>query len=828
MARHNPAEEELVRRTMLHSLGHQSGPGQAAGTPGVLPGTVDPGGWWFGGATPVAPLPLPGDPTGSGAPGGLPNGEDDDLQRALAASAAEAEADAARQETLGGLSEEAALQRALRESAGAAEEAFNVRRLMGPEGPFFPAGLTNSGNSCFWNALLQAIFAATPIFRGALFQLNLGEADADSNQDSNQESVATLGLLRDLFAEMDMGLMGAIDAGDLYRKIFNTAEEADVSEQMHRLFELFTKGPGPLKAVCRELFSGDLYEQLEKGPRRVPLEFCQLDICVTEAAPLEKLLEEHTRDVQGSILRRSYRLPPVLWINLDRFVYDRELQRGRKRQVRLAFPDVLNAWMLVPPEAEWVKKLRTSAERLSELTQELELNAADVARLSADASDAEEDLINLVERQEVLNTELQEVRSSMDRHGAAQELLYQLQAVIVHRGRVETGHYYAYSRSPDSTGTQWVCLNDANVAVCTQEEMRGICEGGEDAKPTSSGPLVHVDAFHQCNAEEEEASTTGSQIEGRIKVGAEETQSHSTTQSLVASINRSDTPTALCDSRPRNTRSGAQQAWWRRASAALGCLPKSGSSMAMAGAALEEEVAMVNPEKYPSASSRAIPGDSRAAPKKVTNVGTGEKAQSASLSNALPSIEPQAPPPQDSTAARCLVYVRRGGDVSSLITEVRQRVPSALQERIHSRNVEFLRKSCEKVAEEFVNCVRHLTAHVSQGREEEGHDAPRDALRAALREAESIRTDGGMGHARIYLLRECWMAFVPWTPEELCPEAVPPDFRNHYGSTAKKMLLDALIKFGQHDVAALIVSRTNGSDAFIPSEMEEWFRERGL
>lgn len=166
--------------------------------------------------------------------------------------------------------------------------------------------------------------------------------------------------------------------------------------------------------------------------------------------------------------------------------------------------------------------------------------------------------------------------------------------------------------------------------------------------------------------------------------------------------------------------------------------------------------------------------------------------------------------------------------MSSLITEVRQRVPSALQERIHSRNVEFLRKSCEKVAEEFVNCVRHLTAHVSQGREEEGHDAPRDALRAALREAESIRTDGGMGHARIYLLRECWMAFVPWTPEELCPEAVPPDFRNHYGSTAKKMLLDALIKFGQHDVAALIVSRTNGSDAFIPSEMEEWFRERGL
>jgi len=618
----------------------------------------------------------------------------------------------------------------------------------------------------------------------------------------------------------------------LYRKIFNTVEEADVSEQMHRLFELFTKGPGPLKGVCRELFSGDLYEQLEKGPRRVPLEFCQLDLCVTEAAPLEKLLEEHTLDVQGSILRRSYRLPPVLWVNLDRFVYDRELQQGRKRQVRVKIPDVLNAWMLVPPEAEWVKKLRTSAERLSELTRELESNAAEVARLSTDASGAEEDLINLVERQEVLNTDLQEVRNSMERHGAAQELLYQLQAVIVHRGRVETGHYYAYSRSPDPKGTEWVCLNDANVTVCTQEEMREVCEGGEDPQTATAGPLVDVDTFRQGNAEEEEVSTTAAQSEKRAKVGAEETQSHSTTQSLVASINRSDTPTAI----DRQPRSGAQQAWWKRASAALGCLPKSGSSLTMSGTALEEELAMVNPERYPSANSRAVPGssspkaDNQASPTTGTDVGTGEKAKDTSRSNALPSTAPppQALPPQDSTAARCLVYVRRGSDVSSLVTQVRQRIPTALQERIHSRNIEFLRKSCEKVAEEFVNCVRHLTAHVSQGNEEEGHDAPRDALREALREAESIRTDGGMGHARIYLLRECWMAFVPWTPEELCPEAVPPDFRNHYGSAAKKMLLDALIKFGQHDVAALIVSRTNDSDAFIPSDMEEWFRERGL
>lgn len=110
------------------------------------------------------------------------------------------------------------------------------------QGPFYPAGLLNSGNSCFWNALVQALFAATPVFRGALFQLDFGDGrDADRS--------GVLRRLRDLFAEMDMGLAGAIDAGELYRLIFKRAEEADVSEQMQRLFELATGGPGPLKEV---------------------------------------------------------------------------------------------------------------------------------------------------------------------------------------------------------------------------------------------------------------------------------------------------------------------------------------------------------------------------------------------------------------------------------------------------------------------------------------------------------------------------------------------------------------------------------------------------
>jgi len=152
---------------------------------------------------------------------------------------------------------------------------------------------------------------------------------------------------------------------------------------------------------------------------------------------------------------------------------------------------------------------------------------------------------------------------------------------------------------------------------------------------------------------------------------------------------------------------------------------------------------------------------------------------------------------------------------------VRQRVPTALQERIDARNVKLLQQSIERVADDFVRCIRRLTiAHAS---EDDEHDMPHSSLQDALHAAERIRTEGGMPRARMYLLLRCWRLHVPWLPEELSPIAVPPDFRMHYGSTAKKMLLDVLIKRGQHDVASLIVAGTPHSEAFVPREMEEWF-----
>ncbi|CAJ1354810.1 unnamed protein product, partial [Effrenium voratum] len=170
-----------------------------------------------------------------------------------------------------------------------------------------------------------------------------------------------------------------------------------------------------------------------------------------------------------------------------------------------------------------------------------------------------------------------------------------------------------------------------------------------------------------------------------------------------------------------------------------------------------------------------------------------------------------------STEARCLVYARCGVGSDRLLDEVRQRVPPALQEQIDVCNQKVLGGAVDRAVADFALCARQLQA---------GEGTEREELQAFLQTASWVRLEAGMGMARAYLLRACWRRHVPWLPEELCPTATPPDFRMHYGRRARELLLDALIKYGQHDVAGMAASGT--SDAFVPKKMQDWLGDRGL
>lgn len=935
----NPYEDVWVQQALAASVLDTSGDDSRRGAP-VL-GTVGAA----GAAAP--PSALWGFPFSGGF--GFQSAshlEEEQLRQAIAESAAQTQGsstpprhyDLAKDQS----DEDADLQRALRESAGIAADAeIHARPLLGLEGPFAPAGLLNSGNSCFWNALVQALFAATPVFRGALFQLSIANNGSD-------KASSVLGMLRDLFAEMDMGLAGAIDAGDLYRTLFKRAEEADVSEQMQRLFDLATSGPGPLKAVWQELFSGDMYERQRSGPvRRVPLDFCQLDLCVGDVAAgespcssLETLLEAHTRDVQGNISGRSYRLPPVLWVNLDRFVYDRVAQCGRKRHARLTFPDVLNAWMLVPPDEPWVQALRQSAAQMQDLQKQLDKSRSELARERTPEERAhesfEEAMLKLVEQQEALLVAAERIEAAMACQGAEQELLYRLQAVIVHSGRVETGHYYSYARAPPCKGNlcSWVCLNDSSVAVCSADEMRSKCEGTTDKvdrpsldvgrnDPVRPAPVdtlpaddaqIERDVIAEIPAPGTDASNkrpaspdqpVRDELLEAIPVESVSDQAplhqrqsppqtpehlgHSAVsgQSPDTRARRVVWPSASRNHGPRASSSiaassvvnptpkakSASSGVWHSVSSMLGCWVTKAEADEIIVQAEEatdhRETPTVPLGSLPSGEVRLTPEHGVQSESQQQQLGDDtdrlhqnlqhqgqqqvqqlqghrpaketpprrEKPPSGAV-RTQPNVHMGSPSSSQAevnasenfTAARCLVYVRCGigdDDRASLLTaEVRQRVAPALQETIDAKNLTFLHKCAGKVAEDFVACIRQLSS--GGGEQDLAEVLVRDSLREALRAAERVRLEGGMGRARMFLLRACWRLHIPWLPEELCPTAQPPDFRMHYGVAAKRALLDALIRLGQHDVASLIVAGAAQPEAFIPADVTLWLAKRGL
>lgn len=239
-------------------------------------------------------------------------------------------------------------------------------------------------------------------------------------------------------------------------------------------------------------------------------------------------------------------------------------------------------------------------------------------------------------------------------------------------------------------------------------------------------------------------------------------------------------------------------------------------------------------------------GPSPLSPSKDTS-STGDNNQSSSLSDQSPPCPSQSStaPIQDGvgvghakpmkqadvTAARCLVYVRSsiGGD--QLLGEVKRRVPAALQESIDARNLELMRRGVDRVVDDFARCMRGFAMATGPGRPNSSDDENcimPEELEDALQAASRIRNEGGMGRARIYLLRQCWRRHIPWLPEDLCPTTTPPDYRMYYGSSAKAMLLDALIKHGQHDVASLIVAETEGADAFMSDSMKAWLSAHGF
>lgn len=63
-----------------------------------------------------------------------------------------------------------------------------------------------------------------------------------------------------------------------------------------------------------------------------------------------------------------------------------------------------------------------------------------------------------------------DVRRLLKREGASTGVMYQLTAVVEHRGSASSGHYITYRRC-GGRGREWVCVSDTNVYSVTVAEV---------------------------------------------------------------------------------------------------------------------------------------------------------------------------------------------------------------------------------------------------------------------------------------------------------------------------------------------------------------------
>mmetsp|Transcript_7686 Transcript_7686/g.18713 ORF Transcript_7686/g.18713 Transcript_7686/m.18713 type:complete len:1339 (-) Transcript_7686:66-4082(-) len=312
-----------------------------------------------------------------------------------------------------------------------------------------PCGLRNQGSTCYLNSLLQTLYHV-PEFRS--FALSWHSEQSEGDADGTPESACIPSQLRMLFAAMHSSHHLAVSTEGLTRSFgWGSAaafQQHDCSELLHILFEALRKASKDKFGAVQSLFQGASVSYIgseERGVWRGREEtFLGLQLQVEGMHSVEEAVKAYIEPevLEGDNMWRlddgsmvtavkglfPKALPPILVLDLKRFKY------GMSGREKVETPQSIA----------------------------LELNVGDILQQCRPAHVGN-----------VLGDE--DVQSCQDKG------LYDIQAVLLHRGTAMGGHYSCVLREWDVAGGglgRWLHCNDSAVTEVGEDKVQALLKRG--------------------------------------------------------------------------------------------------------------------------------------------------------------------------------------------------------------------------------------------------------------------------------------------------------------------------------------------------------------
>ncbi|CDW77585.1 ubiquitin carboxyl-terminal hydrolase 12-like [Stylonychia lemnae] len=349
-------------------------------------------------------------------------------------------------------------------------------------------GLINEGTTCYLNSLIQTLYIIRA-FRKAVYHMPTNIEDFKSipfclqrifyNLQTGKEAVRTFELLN-AFGWSVREMNQQHDVNEFFLVLSDTLEQqmrdTPVNGTYSNLFEGITENVIECMNVDYESTRKDTFNCLQ-----LSMTDCEtIEQSILKYVEAEELTGDNQYDAEkfGKQDARKYirfrKLPPVLQIQVNRFTYDIEQDQMAKINAQLRFHETLDLDSLLP------KEVNMSQFAYSQI-----------------ASD-----------QEVKN-------------------LYHLHSILIHRGTLGAGHYYAFIRP--SLDDKWFEFNDSKVEPILQSTALSIGSGGNESvfefkdgsiyerqrsNNTSAYMLVYI---RDCDREEIMAEIPIDQIPAHLK-----------------------------------------------------------------------------------------------------------------------------------------------------------------------------------------------------------------------------------------------------------------------------------------------------------------------